>query len=240
MAQLAAHAVRILDALDIERAHVLGASLGGLVAQELAIRFPHRVRTLMLAGTASSGPLAVPAPIGVLAKAAVYMVADSVRRRQLWPGRAVFAADFAARQEADLIIRSMARDFPPAWTLCGQLLAFATHERSRDLGRVRAPTLILHGERDLLVSITNTRRLTAGIPNTTLHVVPGAGHGCLLEQAGPVFDTICDWLDRQDPTAPATRPAALATLTERVTRRAAVPIGIWRVQREALVRLRRT
>jgi 3-oxoadipate enol-lactonase len=234
MAQLAAHAARILDELDIEAAHVLGASLGGLVAQELAIRFPHRVRALVLVGTATSGPLATPPPIEGLARATAYTVADSVRRRQLWLGRAVFADDFAAGNEANPIIRSLASYLPPPWTLFGQVLAFATHERQRDLGRIRAPTLILHGERDRLVSIANTYRLAAGIPNAALHVVPGAGHGCLFEQSEPVLETICQWIDRHGPIDSAARPTGVAALTERITRKAAVPIGAWRVQRNLL------
>jgi fermentation-respiration switch protein FrsA (DUF1100 family) len=127
-------------------------------------------------------------------------------------------------------------------------LAFATHDRERDLGRIRAPTLILHGEQDLLVSIANTHRLAAGIPNAAIHVVPGAGHGCLLEQPEYVLDAICEWVDRQGPIAAAAGPTGVAALTERITRQAAVPIGAWRVQRNGLslatrvlvVRLRRT
>jgi pimeloyl-ACP methyl ester carboxylesterase len=239
MAQLAAHAARILDELEIEAAHVLGSSLGGLVAQELALRFPHRVRALVLVGTASSAPLAVPPPLGGLARATASVVADSVRRRQLWLGRAMFADDFATRNEADPIVNSLTRYLPSPWALCGQVLAFATHDRDRDLGRINAPTLILHGERDLLVSVANTHRLATRIPNAVLHIVPGAGHGCLFEQQELVFEALCQWIDRQGPVPPAARPAGLAVFAERITRPAALPIGAWRVQQSALARLRR-
>jgi 3-oxoadipate enol-lactonase len=239
MAQLAGHAARILDELEIESAHVLGASLGGLVAQELALRLPHRVRGLVLVGTASSGPLAIPPPLGGLARATASVVADSVRRRQLWLGRAMFADDFATRAEAEPIVNSLTTYLPSPWALCGQVLAFATHDRDRDLGRISVPTLVVHGERDLLVSVANTHRLATRIPNAVLHVVPGAGHGCLIEQQELVFEALCDWIDCQGPVAPAARPAGLAAFAERITRQAAVPIGAWRVQRSALARLRR-
>jgi len=242
-AQLAAQAIRILDELDIGTAHVLGASLGGLVAQELAIRFPDRMGTLVLVGTASSGALAAPAPIGGLTRATAGVVADSVRRRQLWLGRAVFADEFGLGDAAGPILDSLLRDLPPPWTVVGQVLAYATHDRDRDLGRIHAPTLILHGERDVLVSIANAHRLAAGIPNAALHVVPGAGHGCLLEQPRAVFHAIGTWIDRQGPLAPPARSTGAAAFTERITRTVAIPIGAWRVVAHAgsaVARLRRT
>lgn len=242
-AQLAAQATRILDELDIETAHVLGASLGGLVAQELAIRFPHRVRTLVLVGTASSGPLATPAPIGGLARATADVVADSVRRRKLWLGRAVFADEFGLADDAGPVLDSLLRDLPPPWTVFGQVLAFATHDRDRDLGRIEAPTLILHGERDVLVSIANARRLATGIPTVALHVVPGAGHGCLLEQPETVFSAIGAWIERHGPFPPRAGPTGAAAFTERIARAAAIPIGACRVvvhAGSAVARLRRT
>src|SRR5207247_9809611 len=133
----------------------------------------------------------------------------SVRRRRLWLGRALFSTEFADRSDSDPVISSVVRDPPPPWALFGQLMAFTTHDRDRDLVRIRAPTLILHGDRDLLVSVANAHRLAAGIPNAELHVVECAGHGCQFEQQEPVFDAICEWLDRQDPIAPADRPTGV-------------------------------
>lgn len=236
MAQLAAGAVRVLDELEIDAAHVLGSSLGGLVAQELAIRFPHRVRALVLVGTASAGPLATPPPIGALASATGRMAADSLRRRQLWMAPALFASDFPAREpdRVRAILASIAAHPTPPWTIFAQLLAFSTHDRDRDLGRIGAPTLVLHGERDALVSIANTHRLAAGIPDAEVQVVAGAGHGFLFEREEQTFQRICDWLGEQEPIAPGEQPTRLEALGERMTRKAAVPIGAWRVQRNGL------
>src|SRR5439155_22510086 len=202
--------------------------------QELAIRFPHRVRGLVLVATASSGPLAAPAPIAGLARATAAIVADSVRRRRLWLGRALFSTEFAGRSDSDPVISSVVRDPPPPWALFGQLMAFTTHDRDRDLGRIRAPTLVLHGDRDLLVSVANTHRLTAGIHEAELRVIAGAGHGCMLEQREVVVEAICEWLDRHAPIAPGPEPTGLGVLTERITRKAAVPLGTLRVQRNSL------
>lgn len=236
MAQLAADAIRVLDELDIDAAHVLGSSLGGLVAQEIAIRFPHRVRGLLLVGTASAGPLATPAPIAGLARATAQIGVDSLRRRRLWMAAALFSDDFAKREPDGVgeVLASLTKHPAPPWALLGQLLAFSTYDRDRDLSRIRAPTLVLHGERDVLVSAANTHRLAAGIPNAEVEVVPGAGHACMYEQARPVFATICDWLDREQPVAHADKPSGLEEMTERLTRKAAVPIGIWRVQRNSV------
>jgi pimeloyl-ACP methyl ester carboxylesterase len=236
MAQLAAGVVRVMDELEIDSAHVLGSSLGGLVAQELALRFPHRVRGMVLLGTASAGPLATPPPIGGLLRATGRIVAGSLSRRRLWLAPALFASEFPVREpdRAKEVNRRLTQGVAPPSTIFGQLLAFSTHDRDRDLGRIRAPTLVVHGELDALVSVANAHRLAGGIPDAEIHIVRGAGHGCLIEEQQAVFETICDWLDRRSPIATPPAPRGLAALVEPLTRKAAVPIGAVRVQRNSL------
>ena len=93
--ELAADAVRLLDALGIDSAHVYGLSMGGMVAQEMAIRFPDRVRALVLGGTTHGGPRAVP-PSPQVAAALASRGAPAALRAEL-VGRALFTPEFRAR-----------------------------------------------------------------------------------------------------------------------------------------------
>jgi pimeloyl-ACP methyl ester carboxylesterase len=228
-AQLAASATRILDELGIESAHVVGHSLGGAIAQELALRSPHRVRSLVLIGSSTSGPLSVPADPRDVARVAVHGLRP-----------AIFSADFLEREpeRADALMRALTAHPAPPWSIAGQFLAAGLHDRGLDLHRVTAPTLILHGERDLLVPVANARRLAAAIPDTELHVFPGAGHAVELERCEEVLAIACEWLARRTPAA-GPPPAAVAVVGERLTRALALPLGALRVARSSAVLLGR-
>ena len=222
---LAADAVRVLDELGLQTAHVLGLSLGGLVAQELALRFPHRVRGLMLVSTGPSGPLATPPHPGRLARVSARAVHDSVRQRRFALGATLYDA-------ANVEDRVFERALP--WTLVAHLTAFSTHDRERHLHRIQAPTLVLHGGRDALVSAHNARRLARRIPRAELHVIEDAGHGLLLEREAEVYRTITAWLDRTGAIIPPPSPGVTAVRREQLTRLGAIPLGTLRVQANAV------
>jgi pimeloyl-ACP methyl ester carboxylesterase len=224
-AHLAASAARLLDELGIESAHVIGHSLGGAVAQELALRFPHRVRGLILVGTSTSGPLSVPVDPRDLARVAVHGLRP-----------AIFSADFLEREpeRADALMRALTAHRAPPWSIAGQFLAAGLHDRALDLHRVTAPSLILHGERDRLVPVANARRLAAAIPDAELHVIEGTGHSAELERRDEVLAIVCDWLARRAPAA-GPQPAAAAVVGERLTRELAVPLGALRVAHSSVV-----
>jgi pimeloyl-ACP methyl ester carboxylesterase len=224
-AQLAAGAVRLLDELGIESTHVMGHSLGGAVAQELALRFPHRVLGLILVGTSTSGPLSVPADPRQLARVAVHGLRP-----------AIFSADFLEREpeRADALMRALMAHRAPPWSIAGQLLAAGLHDRALDLHRVTAPALILHGERDRLVPVANARRLAGALPDAELHVIGGTGHAAELERRDDVLAIIGDWLAQRAPAA-GPRPAAAAAVGERITRELAAPLGALRVARSSVV-----
>lgn len=191
---MAAAAVAVLDRAGHRSAHVLGISLGGMVAQEMAIRFPDRVRGLVLAATTAGGPRAVlPDP------------------------RAFLAGLVAVR-------RSFADASLGGRALAAQGLAATLHDTSRRLRLVRAPTLVVHGEQDLLVPVANARLLHEGIRGSVLEVVPGAGHLYFLEEADDAAARVVGWLRRTQPAAVAA-PGAARRSVERVSRTLAVPVG---------------
>jgi pimeloyl-ACP methyl ester carboxylesterase len=235
-AHLAASATRVLDELGIEAAHVAGLSMGGIVAQELALRFPDRVRGLILMSTNSRGLLSANADPRKVASATARIVGGSVRRRRLWLGPAVFSPGFekGAPDRAEALLESVTKHRAPPLGIAGQLCATGLHDRAPDLHRIRAPTLVLHGEHDILVPVANAHRLAEGIPGADLHVFPGAGHAFEYERLDETFAVICDWLDRRRPEA-GDRLGTLAARAERLTRPLAAPAGALRLGRRSIV-----
>ncbi|KPF69457.1 alpha/beta hydrolase [beta proteobacterium AAP99] len=178
---MAADTLGLLDALSIERAHVCGASMGGMIAQLLAARHPQRVKHLALMLT-TSGARGLPGPT-LKARAALLarprgrgedaMVAHGVKVLS------AIASPGYPPQPADLEERVRAayhRSFRPRG-FTRQLLAIAASaDRSPLLAQIQAPTRILHGSADPLVPAACARDLAAKIPRARLSVFDGMGH----------------------------------------------------------------
>lgn len=161
---MAQDAVNVLHHTGFESAHVLGVSLGGMVAQELAIRHPRRVRTLVLAATTAGGPSAA-APGG------------QTLLRELQHAYSAFPGSWSVS------IRGMVYQ---AW-------AAATHDTAARAQRIAVPTLIIHGERDPLVPLANARIMASVIPGSEFHLVRGAGHIFLFD-TDEAIPLVLNWL----------------------------------------------
>jgi 3-oxoadipate enol-lactonase len=183
IADLADDAAGLLDALGIESAHVMGISMGGMVAQELALRHRERVRTLTLGCTYCGGPqgrLTDEAVIGVLAEATL----SGDRERSL---RAAWEANvsgpFAAEQVNFEVFREMAGALPvPVPMLLQQLQAIQGHDTSARLASLRVPTLVLHGTADRMLDVANGELIASLIPDARLERFDGVGHMFWWEQ----------------------------------------------------------
>jgi 3-oxoadipate enol-lactonase len=199
MPELAADAARLLDALGVESAHVYGLSMGGMIAQELALRFPERVRGLVLGGTTPGGPRAARPglrELGALGAAAAGALREPGRP---WLGSWLFSPEF--RREQPERVRELLRHFdrhraPPHGALA-HWWATVYHDTVSRLGRIQAPTLVLHGEHDIMAPLANARLLAERIPDAELALVPEAGHAYLLERPEESFAALTDWLDRR-------------------------------------------
>lgn len=168
-------AIAVLDHLGIERADVYGTSMGGRVAQWIAVEHPHRVRRLVLGCTSPGGAHAV--------------------ERSTEVRRALAAPDPAAARRAllDLMYSPgwLAHHPGPYWTLGDptmsrparhqHLLASNGHDAWDALPRITAPTLVLHGDRDELNPTANAPLLADRIPGARLHLVAGARHAYFEE-----------------------------------------------------------
>ena len=182
LADMAEDTVGLLDALGIRRAHVCGASMGGMVAQQLAARHPERVKSLTLMMT-SSGARRLPGPSlrvrsAMLSRPASpgsfdSIVAHYVALYQLIGSPAYPAGDAWLQQRLAMSVR---RSYRPRGA-ARQLAAIgADGDRSPLLGQIRGPTHVLHGLADPLVPVAAGRDLAARIAGARLELVEGMGH----------------------------------------------------------------
>lgn len=229
--ELAADAVHLLDALGIDSAHVYGLSMGGMVAQEMAVRFPHRVRALVLGGTTHGGPrAALPSPAVLSALGS--RGAPQAARAEL-VSRAVFSAPFR-RDHPDVVaahLRNLAAHRASLRGTLSHLAASTWHDTRARLGSIAAPTLVLHGGADELLPVRNAELLAGRIPDATLAVLPGAGHAYLLEQPERSHRLFTDWLSGRSPVLPGPRPSRAAAHAEVVTRHLGLQVGALRTAR---------
>jgi 3-oxoadipate enol-lactonase len=189
--QLAEDAVAVLEAAGMERADVVGTSLGGMVAQELAIAFPERINRLVLACTTPGGPSSHPMPQQTvdLMQTAPSLPPETALRRfvenALSPG---VAEELVER----IVALRLANPFDPAgWQ--AQAAAGATFDAFDRLGSIQAPTLVVTGDQDVVVDPRNSELLAAGIPQARLERVTG-GHLFFWEDPDRFVSLVKDFL----------------------------------------------
>ena len=176
---LAADAAGLLDALAIERADVFGMSLGGMIAQELALGWPQRVRRLILGCTHAGVAHAAPQPRETSRAFALRTDDWAERMRALAPfafARGVDAATLAA------FVEKKSRDVQDLAGYRGQIAAALGHDSYDRLPELPAPTLILTGDDDQVIPAASSDVLHDRIPGSRLEVLAGAGHLFFLEQ----------------------------------------------------------
>lgn len=183
MISMASDATRVLDALGWSQAHVVGVSMGGMIAQELALTAPARVRSLTLIATHAGGVLAtLPTAEGMLRFAQANLGSRGQRVEAL--KRLLYTPEFLATTDLaqlDRRLADVAGTPAPRATLRGHMHAVSSHRTEARLGRLRAPTLVVRPGRDLLVSPRNSDLLARGIPGARLVRFDDAGHGITFQ-----------------------------------------------------------
>lgn len=189
---MAADAGAVIEAAGLGPAHVVGLSMGGLIAQELALRTPDLVRSLILGCTSPGGPDAI-----LLRPDVAEMFNELVAlpaEQAAWRSARVTYSDAtpAAAIKADIDVR-MAR--PTSREGYGkQLMATATFEgtlaRMRDL---RLPVLVMHGTADLIVPVANADTLIHALPQARMHLMPGAGHIFTTDATASAVEAMLDF-----------------------------------------------
>ncbi len=177
-AQMAGDALQVMDEAGLERAHVVGASLGGMIAQELVAAAPERVDKLVLCCTTPGGPGAVPMPeatIRLFAEAASLEPSVALRRFV----ENALGDDPPAGLVDELFARRLANPLDPAgW----QAQAAAGMGFQGINSEITAPTLIISGTSDNVVDYRNAELLAARIPGSRGELLEGAGHLFFWEQ----------------------------------------------------------
>jgi pimeloyl-ACP methyl ester carboxylesterase len=174
---LADDAVAVLDALGIERANVYGLSLGGMVAQQLALRHPRRVRSLVLGATMSGGRQAQLADDEVMEF--FRGRAERPREEAAWASVAYNYGRRCRDEHADRIAEDIRRrlsyEFDEA-AYQAQLMAAALHNCTSRLGRIDVPALVVHGEDDRVVPVANAHLIASRLRHGRLHLLAETGH----------------------------------------------------------------
>lgn len=177
IADLADDAAGLLDVLDWASAHVVGISMGGMVAQELALRHPERVRTLTLGCTYAGGEGSALTPEATFGKLGEAWGAGD-RELALRVGWEVNVSPaFAADEEQYAAFREGALAVPAALpAIMAQIQAIAGHDTSERLGDIAAPTLVVHGTEDEMLPVSNAHQIAARMPEARLEILEGIGH----------------------------------------------------------------
>jgi 3-oxoadipate enol-lactonase len=206
---LAASAVRLLERLGLDSAHVYGMSMGGLVAQELAIRFPERVRGLVLGATTPGG----------------FNAARPHRRT-------VIAGSSSIRS-----LRDLACGVRLSGALY-QGYAAMLHDTSTRLDHIQAKTLIIHGEGDRWVPVANAHALHKGIRGSSITILSGGSHAYAFDDPAGSAEVVLDWFEKSTPF-PVGQRDRVDRLVEPIDRAMTIPLAplraIWRTGRRALI-----
>src|ERR1700752_2922412 len=195
IALLADDVAHLLQTIGISSEHIVGASFGGFVAQEFALRYPWMTRKLVLCCTSSGGPNhIVPAPETLLALASTKGLNSEERMRANL--LLAFTPEFVKSQEAEVdhIVRLRATNDVPEHIYLSQLQAAMNLNVESNLAEINRPTLVLCGDADVIFPVQNSLNLAARIPGAMLHIVKGGSHTFFIEQAGEFNQLVTKFL----------------------------------------------
>ena len=250
LANMARDVCGLLDELEIPRAHLLGYSMGGAIAQEFVRQFPKRVLSLILCATMCGGAEATyaNAPVVRVMRDLDGLSPEQVAR-QIW--KVTYAPSYLM-QNQQIVEEQMRREIAlptPLHAADLQFQAFAKFDGSKSLPDIRCPNLILTGDLDDLIPPLNSIMMAKRIPGAKLIVVPGGGHRVLWERTEECINHISDFLVSADrkPVATAsaeghlgTRPKASDAFTSVLEMFTTWPLAMTRAGLESLTKARQS
>ena len=189
-----ADALGLLEALQIERTHLLGVSLGGMIALQLALDHPRRVDHLLLCSTTFGGPQTVlpqPEVLQFMAQPGGRAEERFQKGFQLSCGPGFVEAH---PDELAFLRQQMSENRQPDYAYRHQIMAPLGFNVEARLTEIRQPTLVLAGEADQVIPSENARRLAQKLPDAQLKVLPGAGHLCFIEEPEAFNRAVLDFL----------------------------------------------
>ncbi|MCU1264876.1 MAG: alpha/beta hydrolase fold [Acidobacteria bacterium] len=186
----------LLSALEIEQAHVLGASFGGFVAQEFALAYPQRTRSLILCCTSFGGPRHLLPPLHIL-QAMAANEGMNMEEPALQNFLMVFSSKFSQEDPEALaeVVRLRLSNPVSDQTHFAQLQAAAAFNVETRVAEIEAPVLVLTGDEDTLVPPANSENLVAKIPQAKLSVIAGGSHMFFIEQPEEFNREVISFID---------------------------------------------
>ena len=204
VADMADHAMTFLDALGLNQVDVLGFSLGGMVAQVMALKRPRLLRRIILTGTGPAGGVGVAMDRPELLKIFVDQQMPMSEKLVKLFFEPTETSQSAGRQFVQRLARRKEdKDTPTTAEAAGaQLAAMAAWEKSggepyADLKKITQPVLVTNGNNDIMIPTVNSLTLSAHLPNAQLVIYPDSGHGSLFQHAGAYISHVSEFLDRK-------------------------------------------
>lgn len=193
LTDMAADAIGLLDELSIASAHVLGVSMGGMIAQTIAVEHPKRVRTLTsIMSTTGESDVGQPTAeaMGALMAPVATTRDDAIEAGVVT--RKVFGSPdhFDEALTRDVATRAYDRSWNPAGTARHLLAIAASGSRADALAHLDVPTLVIHGDKDPLVTLPGGERTAELIPGAELIVLEGMGHDLPVAFIGPIVEAV--------------------------------------------------
>ena len=204
VAGMADHAMKFLDALGLTRVDVLGFSLGGMVAQVIALKRPALLGRIILTGTGPEGGVGVAMDRPELLKIFVDQKMPMSEKLLKLFFETTETSQSAGRQFVQrLARRTEDKDTPTTAEAAGaQLAAMAAWAKAggepyADLKKVTQPVLVTNGNNDIMIPTVNSFTLSAHLPNAQLIIYPDSGHGSLFQHAGAFTSHVAEFLNRK-------------------------------------------
>ncbi len=180
LSDMAGDTARLIEALGVDSAHLVGASMGGMIGQVLAIEHPDRVRSLTSIMSTTGDPDVGQATAEAFAQLTQppARTREEVMDRRVQSHRVTGSPDFPTSEAElrDRAGRAFDRNFDPSGGVRQFAATIASPDRTYDLARVQVPTLVIHGADDPLIQVSGGRATAAAIPDAELLVIDGMGH----------------------------------------------------------------
>jgi pimeloyl-ACP methyl ester carboxylesterase len=194
---MAEEAKAVLDGAGVESAHIYGISMGGMIAQRLAIMYPNRVKTLILGCTTPGGIHQVQPDAEVIMTLISGASIPTTPLEAAWAAVPILYSEYFIENHRDSIsehIETMIEIPTPPHGFMQQLQACITHDTYEELDKITVPTLILHGDADRLIPFENGKMLAECIKGSELFIVPGAGHLYVIEAPEMIDKKVIDFI----------------------------------------------
>ena len=202
MSMFAKDAIGILDHLNIQKAHVLGISMGGYIAQEIALSYPDRVITIILASTSFGGPNALVASKETMTKM-LTAPSETISKKEAYEIRMSVVASNEWWQENKKLLEQIIvwreQNPQPNNARLNQAHASTTFNVENKISSIHVPTLIIHGDSDIVVPTRNAELLHEKIPNSKLVLIKGGQHYSFIQYYEQFNQAVIDFLQEHSP-----------------------------------------